>query len=101
MTEQTTTRVIPAKAYKVRGPDAKTVTLVYASTEKGAIAKAKEARHKDAEDWSATLATGEDLYLAGAEGTPIINAPTLIQAVDHAKQPQVDLPLQSGEFDAH
>lgn len=97
----TTTRTLKPKAYRVRGPDAKTVTLVYASTEKGAIAKAKASRDKDAEDWSATLATGEDLYLAGVERTRIIDAPTLIQNVDHAAEPQLPLAepdQESGTF---
>lgn len=78
------TRTIKPKPYKVTDNDGKT-HLAYALTEAGAIRDVRSALQQE-ETWTAELATGEDLYLAARDKTPILNAPASITAA----APQID-----------
>lgn len=76
---------IPMKAYKVKDPNG-TIHLVYAQTSAGAI---RDSQKSLKGEWSADLATGEDMFLAARNGTPILNAPlSLSPRVDPA-QPDI------------
>lgn len=69
-------RELKPKAYKVTDPSGR-VHLAYAKTSAGAIGDVQESLR---EEWKAELATGEDLYIAAREGTPILNAPASISS---------------------
>lgn len=68
---------IPMKPYKVRDPRDGKVHLVYAQTTQGAIRDVRAAL-EDQQEWTAVLASGEDLYLAARTGQRIINPPATI-----------------------
>lgn len=83
VTQQTIRRALRAKPYRVKDPGGK-VHLAYALTSAGAIRAVQNAL---SEQWSAELASGEDLYIAARDNQPIINAPASI--ANAAQQPDL------------
>lgn len=85
-------RPLKPKAYTVITPEGVS-TIVYALTTAGAIARAKAERNPPKEDWSATLATGEEMFNAARDGVRILDAPESLGYVGPDKDQQ-DLPIE-------